>query len=103
MKMIIVKEQISICKMEDDGFRRINDEIILNRIETARLISPDGSFIDMFGREMPYVINRVKLDRSYYTRAVDVGARFFIEEISFLKSSLFKKPLSLSKTDVICS
>ncbi len=85
---------------------QINDEIILNRINTARLISPDGSFIDIFGRERPYVIDRVKLDKYYYTRAVKTGARFFLGEkfITLKKDSGKKGPVVIqtNNREIMC-
>ncbi|GAH15092.1 unnamed protein product, partial [marine sediment metagenome] len=46
-------------------------EIVLNRVNTAKIISPSGNYINLSGDEQPYVIDRVALDRLYYTKVKD--------------------------------
>ncbi|MHA1233767.1 MAG: geranylgeranyl reductase family protein [Promethearchaeota archaeon] len=43
-------------------------EIVLNRVNTAKLVSPSGNFIKLSGNEHPYVINRIKLDTLFYNK-----------------------------------
>ena len=46
-------------------------EIVLNRVNTAKIISPSGNFIKLSGNEHPYVIDRIKLDRLFYNQVKD--------------------------------
>ena len=43
-------------------------EIVLNRVNTAKLVNPSGNFIKLSGRERPYVIDRIKLDILFYNK-----------------------------------
>ena len=43
-------------------------EIVLNRVNTAKIVSPSGKFIKLSGNERPYVIDRIKLDRLFYNK-----------------------------------
>ncbi len=43
-------------------------EIVLNRVNTAKLVSPSGNFIKLSGNERPFVINRIKLDTLFYNK-----------------------------------
>jgi len=43
-------------------------ELILNRVETAKIISPSGRYIKLSGNEQPYIINRIGLDRLFYEK-----------------------------------
>ncbi len=42
------------------------EEIVLNRVKTAKIIGPSGNFIKLSGNERPYVIDRIALDRLFY-------------------------------------
>ena len=42
------------------------EEIVLNRVKTAKIINPSGNFIKLSGNEHPYVIDRIALDRLFY-------------------------------------
>ncbi len=44
------------------------EEIVLNRVETAKIINPSGNFIKLSGNEQPYIIDRIALDRLYYDK-----------------------------------
>ena len=44
------------------------EEIVLNRVKTAKIINPSGNFIKLSGNEHPYVIDRIALDRLYYDK-----------------------------------
>ena len=46
-------------------------EIVLNRVNTAKIISPSGNFINLSGKERPYVVDRINLDRLFYTKVKD--------------------------------
>ena len=41
--------------------------IVKNRVHIAKLISPSGKFIELSGNERPIVIDRVSLDKHFYT------------------------------------
>ncbi len=44
------------------------EEIVLNRVKTAKIINPSGNFIKLSGNERPYVIDRIALDRLFYDK-----------------------------------
>ena len=46
-------------------------EIILNRVTTAKIISPSDKFINLSGDEHPYIIDRIALDRFFYNKIKD--------------------------------
>jgi len=46
-------------------------EIVLNRVNTAKIVSPSGNFIKLSGNERPFVIDRIKLDRLFYNKVKD--------------------------------
>ena len=46
-------------------------EIVLNRVNTAKIVSPSGNFINLSGNERPYVVDRIKLDRLFYNKVKD--------------------------------
>ncbi len=46
-------------------------ELVLNRVNTAKIVSPSGNFIKLSGNERPYVIDRIKLDRLFYNKVKD--------------------------------
>ena len=43
-------------------------ELILNRVNTAKIVAPSGKCIKLSGNEKPYVIDRVGLDRLFYEK-----------------------------------
>ncbi len=43
--------------------------IILNRVDTAKIVAPSGKFVKLSGDEKPYIIDRIALDRFFYERA----------------------------------
>ena len=45
---------------------KLPEEIVLNRVNTAKIFSPLGNFIKLSGNEHPYVIDRIALDRLFY-------------------------------------
>lgn len=48
-------------------------EIVLNRVNTAKIISPSGDYIKLSGNERPYIINRIALDKLYYDNVKDLN------------------------------
>ena len=42
------------------------ENLILNRVHVAKIVSPSGKFIKLSGTEEPYIIDRIGLDRFYY-------------------------------------
>jgi len=56
-------------------------ELILNRVSTAKIISPTGEFIKLFGSEKPYVINRIALDCLFYEKVKDLNnVNYYLKE-----------------------
>ena len=47
------------------------ENIILNRVTTAKIVNPSGKFINLSGDEQPYIIDRIALDRLYYIKIKD--------------------------------
>ncbi|MFX0028944.1 MAG: geranylgeranyl reductase family protein [Candidatus Hermodarchaeota archaeon] len=46
----------------------LSNELILNRVKIAKIVSPNETFIKLSGNEKPYVIDRTALDRSFYEK-----------------------------------
>jgi len=44
------------------------NEIVLNRVTTAKIVNSSGKFIKLSGDEHPYIIDRIALDRLYYNK-----------------------------------
>lgn len=44
------------------------DEIILNRVKTAKIVGPSGAYIKLSGKEEPYIIDRIGLDRLFFNK-----------------------------------
>lgn len=44
------------------------DNIILNRVDVAKIVAPSGKFIRLSGQEKPYIVDRVALDRLFYEK-----------------------------------
>ncbi|MFW9829172.1 MAG: NAD(P)/FAD-dependent oxidoreductase [Candidatus Thorarchaeota archaeon] len=62
----------------------IPNELILNHVNTAKIVSSSGEFIKLSGQERPYVINRVGLDNFFYDKLKNR------KNISFLLGEKFK-------------
>ncbi len=57
------------------------EEIVLNRVNTAKIINPSGNFIKLSGNEQPYIIDRIALDRLYYDKnKKDTNITYFLGE-----------------------
>ena len=44
------------------------EEIVLNRVKVAKIVSPEGRYIKLSGNEEPYIIDRTALDLLYYEK-----------------------------------
>ena len=51
-----------------DKLIELPEEIVLNRVEIARLVAPSGKFIKLSGDEQPYIVDRVALDKLFYEK-----------------------------------
>ena len=47
---------------------QLPEEIVLNRVNTAKLVNPLGNFIKLSGKEHPYIVDRIALDRLFYEK-----------------------------------
>lgn len=47
---------------------RIPKSLILNRVNTAKIVSPSGESVEFSGEENPYIIDRVKFDKYFYQK-----------------------------------
>ncbi|MBY8982141.1 MAG: hypothetical protein KGD57_04270, partial [Candidatus Lokiarchaeota archaeon] len=57
------------------------DNLILNRVKIAKLISPSGKSLKLSGNEEPYIIDRIALDKLFYTKTQDSpNIRYFLGE-----------------------
>lgn len=43
-------------------------KLILNRVNTAKIVGPSGKFIKLSGKEKPYIIDRSGLDRLFFNK-----------------------------------
>lgn len=56
-------------------------KIILNRVDTAKIVAPSGKFIKLRGDEKPYIIDRIALDRFFYEKAKEnIKVTYFLGE-----------------------
>lgn len=46
-------------------------DIVLNRVEIARLVAPSGKSITLSGDERPYIVDRIALDKLFYEKIKD--------------------------------
>ncbi len=70
-----------IVSMKLERLIEVPQEIILNRVHTAKLFFPPNTSVELAGDERPYVIDRVKLDRLFYKKAASHdNIRFFLGE-----------------------
>jgi len=46
-------------------------KLILNRVKVAKIVAPLGTTIKLSGKEQPYIINRIALDRLFYEKNKD--------------------------------
>ncbi|MFX1501062.1 MAG: hypothetical protein ACFFDH_08880 [Promethearchaeota archaeon] len=60
------------------------DKIILNRVKTAKIVGPMGTYIKLSGNEAPYIIDRIAFDRLFFDRAKQSG------NISYFLGEKFK-------------
>lgn len=80
----------------------IPSEIILNRVTTARVVSPSGKYIDLAGEEKPYIIDRVALDKYYYKKAkTSENITYFLGEK--YKQFAYKEPNGQSNVIITTS
>ncbi len=57
------------------------DDIILNRVNIAKFISPSGKILKLSGNEEPLIIDRIALDQLFYKKAQDSpNIKFFLGE-----------------------
>ncbi len=64
---------------------KLPEEIILNRVSIAKLVAPSGKTIKLTGNEIPIIIDRVALDRLFYSRIYEkmrnrVNIKYFLGE-----------------------
>lgn len=45
------------------------NNIVKHRVQIAKLVSPSGKIIELSGNERPYIIDRIGLDKHFYTLA----------------------------------
>ncbi|MFX1310620.1 MAG: hypothetical protein ACFE8C_13040 [Promethearchaeota archaeon] len=60
------------------------EEIVLNRVNVAKIVAPSGKFIKLSGNEHPYIIDRIALDRFFYNKIKDK------KKITYLLGEKFK-------------
>ena len=67
------------------------NELILNRVKVAKIVSPDNSYVKLSGNEIPYIIDRTGLDLFFYEQARKS------EKIQFLLGEKFKSYKRIKK------
>ncbi|MFX1410821.1 MAG: FAD-dependent monooxygenase [Promethearchaeota archaeon] len=56
-------------------------EIVLNRVDIVKLVTPSGKFIRLSGNERPYIIDRAALDKLFYEKVKhNPNIRYYFEE-----------------------
>lgn len=66
-------------------------EIVLNRVNVAKIIAPSGKFIKLSGDEQPFVVNRISLDRLFYNKVKsNDNIRYILERNSKILNILEK-------------
>lgn len=59
----------------------VPEEIILNRVKTAKIFSSSGRSIELSGDEEPYIIDRIALDRLFYKKnIIKQNIEYFLDE-----------------------
>jgi digeranylgeranylglycerophospholipid reductase len=56
------------------------EEIILNRVQIAEIVAPNLVSISMSGKESPVVIDRVKFDTYFGSKAQQNGVKYYLKE-----------------------
>ncbi|MHA1720943.1 MAG: FAD-dependent monooxygenase, partial [Promethearchaeota archaeon] len=54
--------------------------LILNRVKTAKIVSPDNHSIELSGNENPVIIDRVEFDRYFGKEAQKLGVKYYLGE-----------------------
>ena len=60
------------------------EELVLNRVNTAKIVAPSGKYIKLSGNERPFVIDRVAFDKLFYNKTKDN------KNVSYLLGEKFK-------------
>jgi flavin-dependent dehydrogenase len=93
LKIIIIEEHkeigyplqcAGIVSQKLNNLIDLPKEILLNRVNTAKIISPSGEYIKLSGAERPYIIDRIALDKLYYDKVKD------LKNVSYLFEEKFK-------------
>ncbi|MFO8019231.1 MAG: NAD(P)/FAD-dependent oxidoreductase [Promethearchaeia archaeon] len=74
-----------IVSQKLDKLIDLSPDTILNRVQTARVVSPSGRYIDLSGKERPFIVDRVALDKCFYEKAKKC------KNISFFLGEKFKE------------
>ena len=57
------------------------EELILNRVNMAKLVAPSGKAIKLSGNDIPFIIDRVALDRLFYEKTINrENVKYFLGE-----------------------
>ncbi len=67
-------------------------EIILNRVNSAKVVAPSGNFVKISGPESPYVIDRIALDNLFfekvkYTKTIQYSLGEKFKSFKYIKSN----------------
>ena len=54
-----------------DKLIELPKDIVLNRVEIARLVAPSGKSIRLSGDEQPYIVDRIAFDKLFYEKVKD--------------------------------
>ena len=75
IKIVVIEEHqdiglpfqcAGIISQKLDQLIKLPEEIVVNRVKTAKIFNPLGNSIKLSGNEHPYVIDRIALDRLFY-------------------------------------
>ncbi|MFX1308623.1 MAG: hypothetical protein ACFE8C_02920 [Promethearchaeota archaeon] len=93
LKIVVIEEHMEvglplqcagIISQKLSSLIELPNNLILNRVKTAKIVGPSGAFIKLSGTENPYIIDRVGLDRLFFNKIKEK------ENISYLFGEKFK-------------
>ncbi|TXT60409.1 MAG: Digeranylgeranylglycerophospholipid reductase [Promethearchaeota archaeon] len=111
LKIAIIEEHKSVGKplqcagiisQKLDNLIDLPEFLVLNRVNTAKLISPSGEELEFSGEENPYIVDRIALDTYFYEKIRNsskityfLGEKFLSMKI---KKHSKKKPIVIQTT-----
>ncbi|MBD3353086.1 MAG: geranylgeranyl reductase family protein [Candidatus Lokiarchaeota archaeon] len=82
----------------------LDRKIVLNRVQTAQIVAPNNLKLELRGKERPFIVDRVKLDKSFYEKAKNLGVTFLFRErfLTYRKKKSDSLEIRTSKRKIYC-